>query len=48
MVDEDGGEMFYNLGVTLWLLVTADLQVISPVLGGSPVVLLGLRAQLKL
>ena len=29
-------------------LVTADLQVNSPALGDSPVVLLGLRAQPKL
>jgi porin len=46
--DEYGGEVFYNLAVTPWFRVTADLQVISPALGDSPVVLLGWRAQLKL
>ena len=46
--DQYGGEMFYNLAVTPWLLVAADVQVTSPALGDSPVVLLGLRAQLKL
>ena len=45
--DEYGGEVFYNLAVTPWFRVTADLQVISPALGDSPVVLLGLRAQLR-
>lgn len=37
--------MFYNFGVTPWSLVTVGLQVISLALGGSPVVLLGLRGQ---
>jgi porin len=45
--DEYGGEMFYNLAVTRWFRMTADLQVISPALGDSPVVLLGWRAQLR-
>ena len=40
--------MFYNLTVTPWFIVTADLQVISPTLGDSPAVLPGRRAQLKL
>ena len=46
--DEYGEEVFYNLAVTPWFRVSGDLQVISPALGDSPVVLLGLRAQLRL
>ena len=30
--DEYGGEVFYNVAVTSWFLVTADLQVVSPAL----------------
>jgi porin len=45
--DEFGGEVFYNLAVTPWFLVTADLQVISPAFAADPAVFLGLRAQLK-
>jgi porin len=46
---EYGAELFYNVAVTSWLRVTADLQVISPALAGhDTAVILGLRAQLRL
>lgn len=47
--DEFGGEIFYTLGLTPWLHVTADAQVIAPALPISDtVVVLGLRARLVL
>jgi porin len=46
---EYGAELFYNVAVTPWLRVTADLQVVSPALAGhDTAVILGLRAQLRL
>jgi len=46
--DEAGFEMFYNVAVTPWLLITADLQFIDPFPSeNDDAVLLGLRAQLK-
>jgi porin len=45
--DERGLELFYDLGVTPWFHVTADLQVITPLL--EPVhnsVVLGLRSKI--
>ena len=35
MSDEQGAEVFYNLAVTPWFLVTADLQVVSPVIANA-------------
>jgi porin len=45
--DERGLELFYNVGVTLWCHMTADLQVITPTLShaGTSVVL-GLRTKI--
>jgi porin len=46
--DEQGVEAFYNLAVTPWLMVTADVQVVSPLVASAPTaVTTGLRAQLK-
>jgi porin len=45
--DERGLELFYNVAVTPWCHVTADLQVITPVLEPAPTALvLGLRMKL--
>jgi porin len=45
--DERGLELFYNVGVTPWCHVTADLQVITPILGRADISLvLGLRAKI--
>ena len=45
--DERGLELFYNVGVTPWCHVTADLQVITPILEGAETSLvLGLRAKI--
>jgi porin len=42
--DERGLEMFYNVGLTPWLHITPDLQVITPILGAAETsVVLGLR-----
>jgi porin len=44
--DERGLELFYNLGVTPWCHITADLQVITPTLGFADTsVVLGLRTK---
>lgn len=41
-------EAFDNMAVTPWFLVTADLQVVSPLVASAPAaVMAGLRAQLK-
>jgi porin len=46
---EYGAEIFYNMAVTPWLRVTADLQVVSPALAGHDLaVILGVRAQIRL
>ena len=45
--DEHGLELFYNVAVTPWFHVTADLQVITPLL--QPVdtsLVLGLRSKI--
>jgi len=48
MRDEQGVEAFYNLAVTPWFMVTADVQIISPIVAGAPTaVMAGLRTQLK-
>jgi porin len=45
--DERGLELFYNVGVTPWCHVTADLQVITPILERVEASLvLGLRAKI--
>jgi porin len=45
--DERGLELFYNVGVTPWCHVTADLQVITPILERAETSLvLGLRAKI--
>jgi len=45
--DEGGLELFYNVGVTPWLHITPDLQVITPILGGAKTSLvLGLRTKI--
>jgi len=45
--DERGLELFYNAGVTPWLHITPDLQVITPILGGAKTSLvLGLRMKI--
>ena len=45
--DERGLELFYNLGVTPWLHITPDLQVITPILGRAETSLvLGLRVKI--
>lgn len=45
--DEHGLELFYNVGVTPWCHVTADLQVITPILERAETSLvLGLRAKI--
>jgi porin len=44
--DERGAELFYNVAVTPWCHVTADLQVITPALERAETSLvLGLRAK---
>ena len=46
MRDERGAELFYQVAVTPWCHVTADLQVITPALQRSETaVVLGLRAK---
>ena len=45
--DERGLELFYNVGVTPWLHITPDLQVITPILGRAETsVVLGLRMKI--
>ena len=45
--DERGVELFYNVGVTPWFHVTADMQVITPILERADTSLvLGLRAKI--
>ena len=45
--DERGLELFYNVGVTPWLHITPDLQVITPILGRAKTSLvLGLRMKM--
>jgi porin len=45
--DERGLELFYNVGVTPWCHVTADLQVVTPILERAETSLvLGLRAKI--
>ncbi len=45
--DERGLELFYNFGVTPWLHITPDLQVITPILGRAETsVVLGLRMKI--
>ena len=45
--DERGLELFYNVGVTPWCHITADLQVITPILERAETSLvLGLRAKI--
>jgi porin len=45
--DERGLELFYNVAVTPWFHVTADLQVITPLLQGARTSLvLGLRSKI--
>jgi porin len=45
--DEHGLELFYNVAVTPWFHVTADLQVITPLLQGARTsLLLGLRSKI--
>jgi porin len=45
--DERGVELFYNVGVTPWLHITPDLQVITPTLGRAHTsVVLGLRMKI--
>lgn len=46
--DEQGLEVFYNVAVTPWFHVSADLQVIDPVRGASDTAVLGgLRASVR-
>jgi Carbohydrate-selective porin len=45
--DERGFEIFYNVGVTPWLHIAPDLQVITPTLGlAETSVVLGLRTKI--
>jgi porin len=45
--DERGAELFYNVAVTPWCHITADLQVIQPAFEGAKTSLvLGLRAKI--
>ena len=45
--DERGVELFYNVGVTPWCHITADLQVITPAMQVAETALvLGLRAKI--
>jgi porin len=45
--DERGLELFYNVGLTPWLHITPDLQVITPILGAAETsVVLGLRMKI--
>ena len=45
--NERGLELFYKFGVTPWFQVTADMQVITPILEGAETSLvLGLRARI--
>ena len=47
--DEQGVEMFYNVGVTPWCHVTADLQVVEPARSRvDTMVMFGLRAKFDL
>ncbi|WP_231616124.1 carbohydrate porin [Novipirellula artificiosorum] len=47
--DEQGVEMFYNVGVTPWCHVTADLQVVEPSRERADTLLMfGLRAKIDL
>ncbi len=39
--DEQGGEIYYNFGVTPWFHVTADLQIIDPATGGAETAVVG-------
>jgi porin len=44
--DERGLELFYNMAVTPWCHLTADLQVVTPILASAETALvLGLRAK---
>ena len=44
---ESGVELFYKVGVTPWFQVTADMQVITPILEQAETSLvLGLRARI--
>jgi porin len=45
--DERGLELFYNVGVTPWCHVTADMQVITPILQSAQTTLVfGVRMKL--
>ena len=47
--DERGVELFYNVGVTPWCHITADLQVVTPTLSpAESSVVLGLRTKIDL
>jgi porin len=47
--DERGVELFYNVGLTPWLHVTMDLQIITPLLGLADTALVpGLRVKIDL
>jgi porin len=44
--DEQGVEAFYNMAVTPWFLLTADLQGVDPVVSNASTAVTGsLRAQ---
>jgi len=46
--DEQGVEIFYNVAVTPWFHITADLQVIDPARSGSDTAVVGgLRANIR-
>ena len=45
--DEHGVELFYNVAVTPWCHLTADMQVITPILQSAPTALvLGVRMKI--
>lgn len=45
--DEQGWEIFYNLAVTPWLTLGADLQIIEPSLADETTVFAGLRTVIR-
>jgi porin len=45
--DSQGFEAYYNLALTTWFRVTADVQVVSPSIGGSAATVLTFRGELR-
>ena len=48
LLQEVGLEMYYNLGLTPWLTLTPNLQVIQPASAGAPLLtVLGIRSRIR-